>query len=222
MTVRPFFSSLCIYFSTGKKPKSSSSRGASSKSGTGMGGAPTCSQMKTTSSGSSSTSSGKMMKMLADQQNNIVGLQNQVKTLVTQNELSNSFIVDTLSNISGDITSIKKVLLSQDFDASQCTTSLPTFPIRSLNDLDDFEDKLKQDEVKQHFQSYISKLGGSSITNTVNTAIRSTIVKDIAVHFSFLGKTGKRSFKDLMICQCIIGKHNILKRSSFQVELVIG
>ncbi|KAB0790106.1 hypothetical protein PPYR_15573 [Photinus pyralis] len=107
-------------------------------------------------------------------------------------------------------TQILAILKNQSSVNIPALNSLPEnlpcdFPLKSLDNVKDFEAYLQDNQNFMHMVSYFASIGGKDLTVQVNNILRRLICNELARQFSFYGKRGgKKSFGSLKIKELII------------------
>ena len=82
----------------------------------------------------------------------------------------------------------------------------PMLPLSTLEDLNKFEDDLKNDATAQNLVSYLCSFGSPQMRTAVHQIMKRVVTNEVAVQFSLHGKGGKKTFIDLDLCTCVRGK----------------
>ena len=78
----------------------------------------------------------------------------------------------------------------------------PMLPLSTLEDLNKFEDDLKNDATAQNLVSYLCSFGSPQMRTAVHQIMKRVVTNEVAVQFSLHGKGGKKMFIDLNLCTC--------------------
>ncbi|CAH1117619.1 unnamed protein product [Phaedon cochleariae] len=79
------------------------------------------------------------------------------------------------------------------------------FPIKTDEELNNFELYLFNDRNHQKFTQYVTKLGGSTLSEAVRRAMERTVKDELIQQFSWMGQKQKNKFGDLKIAQAMKG-----------------
>lgn len=113
-------------------------------------------------------------------------------------------------NLREEVKVMKKILKGSymSSDSSHIAESkLPTLPVKTVEELDKLEELLKNsEEERKNFVTKLSVIGGSSARSVVNAVMNAAIARNVAMQFSMHGKGEKKTFKELQIFSCMIGK----------------
>lgn len=83
------------------------------------------------------------------------------------------------------------------------STSFPSLPLASLQNLEEFEKDLE--DKAGDLVLYLSSFGTPQISTSVHSLMKLVLKNEIAVLYSMHGKGGKRKFIDLKLCSCVRG-----------------
>ncbi|CAG9821292.1 unnamed protein product [Phaedon cochleariae] len=96
------------------------------------------------------------------------------------------------------------------------------FPIKTDEELNNFELYLFNDRNHQKFTQYVTKLGGSTLSEAVRRAMERTVKDELIQQFSWMGQKQKNKFGDLKIAQAMkdgIKRNVILKDSVTEASI---
>lgn len=134
----------------------------------------------------------------------------QLTNTFAEVSISQDFVVKQLENNTAEVKSVRKALKRKEAieDIATSTSSLlPPLPINDQHQLTNLEELLQDELVKMQLTGYLARLGGSSLTNLINTGMRGLMLKSVARCYSLLRKTGKKAFKELHVYGCLTGKY---------------
>jgi hypothetical protein len=101
---------------------------------------------------------------------------------------------------------LKKYFRKSEGQSFTDASNLPALPITTLEDLERMENVLCTEEETRCLVNKLGIIGGSQIRSVINNMMNHVLDRKVAVHFSLHGKTSKKSFKDLKLYPCILGK----------------
>ena len=82
----------------------------------------------------------------------------------------------------------------------------PQLPLRTLEDLNNFEEDLKDGMMAQNLVNYLCMFGSYQMRTAVHHIMKRVLCSEIAVQFSLHGKGEKKNFIDLELCTCVRAK----------------
>ncbi|XP_054270685.1 uncharacterized protein LOC128991639 [Macrosteles quadrilineatus] len=103
-------------------------------------------------------------------------------------------------------------LVSQFAKAPQSMTAIDNplqlefgrkFPINTLEDFIELDESLKDDETKNLMSEFCTRVGGSSVEDSVRRILVRTITNEVAISFSWEGRKGKRPLSNLAIIKVL-------------------
>ena len=100
-------------------------------------------------------------------------------------------------------------LLKQSSQIKKCVPGknlFPLLPLSTLEDLNKFEEDLKDNTMAQNLVNYLCSFGSSQMKSAVHHIMKRVLCNEVAVQFSLHGKGKKKKFIDLELCTCVRGK----------------
>lgn len=79
-------------------------------------------------------------------------------------------------------------------------------PVKTLDALQEVEDKLTKTNYMKTMVSFLVQVGGKSLKDNVNSILIRTLSNEVAENFSWLGKKGKFIFGQLQLCSAIMSE----------------
>ncbi|KAK5640180.1 hypothetical protein RI129_010991 [Pyrocoelia pectoralis] len=130
-----------------------------------------------------------------------------LKSLMQQNHILRNLMADTLS----EVKEIKNLLLVERSQVRQHKKGKTffnspgiNFPINSDEELQLLENLLENEEVLENAAGELSELGGSCVYDFIKRTLTLILTNDQALKYSWLGRKGKRIFKDLNLSKLLI------------------
>lgn len=107
-----------------------------------------------------------------------------------------------VANIKEEIRAIKRGSHQEDITLSQIN-----LPLKNINEVDELEALLStSNQERRNLIRKLSRVGGVHLRSFINNMMRAALNKEVAAAFSLKGKNNKRTFEDLMLYDCLIGK----------------
>ncbi len=88
-------------------------------------------------------------------------------------------------------------------------SKLPNLPVSSLEELENLETIIADDMEAKNLSQKLSNFGVDQLRSTVNNIMKKSISSNVAILYTFQGKTKKKSFINLKLCKCIQGNGSI-------------
>lgn len=136
-----------------------------------------------------------------------------VENVAKKFECGLALLNEQIVNLREEVKLVKKEIKRKEISSSNESTftvesTLPPLPLKSLDEIEAVENIIKTDSIEgKNLTTRLIIFGGANARGVINSLMNGLMTREMAMKFSLKGKSGKKSFKDLNLYSCILGKY---------------